>query len=697
VVGTTTRSSSPTNTTTTTNAIDPAGQLTTQTTNGTVVQQAFDGDGRVLTSLSGWTMTYDSFGRMLTASKAGKTSSYAYWPDGSPRSTTTVAPSSSVCDQAIAQAGTGQGTYGRYQLVRAPAEGGSGSDVVVGTDGPDHLVGGSGNDVLCGLGGDDVLEGGSANDYLDGGLGYDRLYGGTGPDTLVNGEVNDGGTGPTTVSSTPGPVTTTQTFHYGPDGSLANDTTAGSGDQGTDAGAATTASYLITAGREARTLQPGTTSVGTVPSGAPAPVSTGAGTGYLLRDRHSSVTALVDATAAVTESYAYGDYGAAASPNGQLLPMAPTTPDPGGRTNPFRYAGATPLSSMTDAATSLLLLPARSYDSAQGRFTSRDTANVFNHYQAFSTNPIINSDPTGHFSLADLLIDIGVAIAFIVATVATAGAAATALPAVIGMEAGALTASTIAFTAATAVGAVASATGAVTSIVKMADDIDDAVNGKHFLSKSGRQAVGTVETVAGVVAGVAGLATVGATVAGAGAEIAESAAQDASDFLNAADDVTAPDTRRLALVENETQESDLSATSESPRVYPATSSKHTSEHTALKDMTGDSSLSDVDAVVVRGDPGLTASMEADDASEGPTGGRDTSWGADSAPEQSRHPNYYTRDAAQGDWDLDAPVHRGQDLYVDRDYFHEDDADLMFLSDDEVDVLELSYSLPMLDH
>ncbi len=153
-------------------------------------------------------MTYDSFGRMLTASKAGTTSTYAYWADGSPRSTTTVAPSSSVCDQAIAQAGTGQGTYGRYQLVRAPAEGGSGSDVVVGTDGPDHLVGGSGNDVLCGLGGDDVLDGGSGNDYLDGGLGYDRLYGGTGPDTLVNGEVNDGGTGPTTIVPTAAPVTT---------------------------------------------------------------------------------------------------------------------------------------------------------------------------------------------------------------------------------------------------------------------------------------------------------------------------------------------------------------------------------------------------------------------------------------------------------------------------------------------------------
>jgi RHS repeat-associated protein len=663
VVGSTTRSSSPTSTTTTTNTIDAAGQLTTQTTNGTAVKQAFDGDGEVLTSLSGWAMTYDSFGRLFTASKAGTTSTYAYWADGTPRSTTTVAPSSSVCDQAMAQAGTGQGTYGRYQLVRAPAEGGSGSDVVVGTDGPDHLVGGSGNDVLCGLGGDDVLEGGSGNDYLDGGPGTDTLDGGTGNDTLVNGEVNDGGTGQTTFGAS-GSGTTVQTFHYGPDGSLANDTTSAD----TDGGApATTASYLLTAGREARTLQPGTTNVGTVPAGAPAPETTGAGTGYLLRDRHSSVTALVDSTAAVTESYAYGDYGAAAAPNGQLLPVPPTAPDAGGRTNPFRYAGATPLSSRTDATTSLLLLPARGYDSAQGRFTSRDTANVFNHYQAFSTNPIINTDPTGHFSLVDLLIDIGVAIAFIVATVATAGAAAAALPAVVGMEAGALTASTIAYTAATAVGAVASATGAVTSVVKLADNIDDDVTGKHFLSKSGQQAVGTVETVAGVVAGVAGLGTLGATVAGAGADIAESAVQDASNFLESADDATAAArtaANRLALVEDETQDVGISSSSASQRVTPTTSSSLGPENPTLKSLTGDTALSDVDATMFEADRGVRASLEESESRVG-----DSSREADEADEP-QIPNPFLKDAAEGDWDLDRPVDRGQSLYTEKSYFNE---------------------------
>ena len=125
-----------------------------------------------------------------------------------------AAQQAGVCDQAIAEAGTGQGTYGRYKLVQAPAEGRSGSQVVVGTAGPDRLVGGSGNDVLCGLGGDDVLFGGSGNDILeggdgadelhgdsgndqlDGGAGFDRLFGGSGNDTLRNGEVNDGGSGP---------------------------------------------------------------------------------------------------------------------------------------------------------------------------------------------------------------------------------------------------------------------------------------------------------------------------------------------------------------------------------------------------------------------------------------------------------------------------------------------------------------------
>jgi hypothetical protein len=96
-----------------------------------------------------------------------------------------------ICSLAIAEAGTGVGTYGRYKLVQAPAQGRAGNDVVVGTAGDDVLVGGSGNDVLCGLGGDDVLLGGSGNDHLDGGPDTDALSGGSGNDTSINGETND--------------------------------------------------------------------------------------------------------------------------------------------------------------------------------------------------------------------------------------------------------------------------------------------------------------------------------------------------------------------------------------------------------------------------------------------------------------------------------------------------------------------------
>lgn len=524
---------------TTTNTIDPAGQLTAQTNGGTVTTQSFDADGRITRSLQGWEFNYDGFNRMLTATRNGTTATYAYWPDGSRRATTTTSPQPAVCDQAISEAGTGEGTYGRYKLVQAPAVGGSGSQVVVGTSGADHLVGGSGDDVLCGLGGDDMLVAGSGDDVLDGGAdddnliagsgddlldgaaGSDRLFGGSGNDVLRNGEVNHGGSGRDEVGGSPPAATTTQTFHYGPDGTLVNDTTA----DATTGTTATTASYLLTGGREARTLQPGTTSGGIVPADAvPAPITTGTGTGYLLRDRHSSVTALIDHDAAVTNTYHYGDYGPPAGPDGQ--PQPTSTPTPGGRSNPFQYTGATPTASMTDPTTGLLLLPARSYDPTQGRFTSRDTASVFNKYQGFSTNPIINLDPTGHFSLEDLLVDIGTLILFTAAAIATGGAALAAAPALIGAEVAAVTTTTVVTTVATAVTAVASATGAVASAVKAADDIDDAVTNNHFLTNDQRNALSTVQAVAGAVSAVSGLTAMGGTLEGAG-----EAADEAADFL----------------------------------------------------------------------------------------------------------------------------------------------------------------------
>lgn len=103
-----------------------------------------------------------------------------------------------LCAEALAAANTGASRYGRYEIVRAPNQGGSGSQVVLGTDGTDVLSGGSGNDLLCGFGGDDTLYGGSGNDILVGGLGADQLCGESGGDTLYGDAfdpVLNGGTG----------------------------------------------------------------------------------------------------------------------------------------------------------------------------------------------------------------------------------------------------------------------------------------------------------------------------------------------------------------------------------------------------------------------------------------------------------------------------------------------------------------------
>jgi hypothetical protein len=91
-----------------------------------------------------------------------------------------------------------------YQVIFG--SGGGGSQIVLGTDGPDMLSGGSGDDILCGFGGDDLLIGGSGNDWLDGGSGSDVLRGGSDHDTLANGETNDGGSGSNQVITIAPPI-----------------------------------------------------------------------------------------------------------------------------------------------------------------------------------------------------------------------------------------------------------------------------------------------------------------------------------------------------------------------------------------------------------------------------------------------------------------------------------------------------------
>jgi Ca2+-binding RTX toxin-like protein len=106
-------------------------------------------------------------------------------------------------------------------LVYAPDQGGSGSQVVLGTTGGDYLEGGSGHDILCGLGGDDVLAGGSGDDRLDAGSGSNELYGGSGYDILIGmaGDVFDQGSGGgEIIANDPGPLVSTVTVSFRNDG-----------------------------------------------------------------------------------------------------------------------------------------------------------------------------------------------------------------------------------------------------------------------------------------------------------------------------------------------------------------------------------------------------------------------------------------------------------------------------------------------
>jgi RHS repeat-associated protein len=354
-----------------------------------------------------------------------------------------------------------------------------------------------------------------------------------------------------------------------------------------------------------------------------------------------------------------------------------TPPAAGGRTNPFQYNGAAPNSSMTDPTTGLLLLPARSYDPTQGRFTSRDTANVFNKYQGFSTNPIINVDPTGHISLEDLFIDIGMALVFAVVAVASAGAA---LPAIAAARVGTLTTTAIVTTVAEAVTAAAAATGFVASTVKAANDGDQVVNGKHFLSTDQRNALSTVQAVAGAVAAVSGLASVGAASAGA---IAEDATQDAADFLpdtdgagddgggasTDANDDAAPRYKRKAVVQGETDDMGYRLPSKTDDVIKGVSS-HASEPEPLQqdptevisseqnvphDVLGSARLNGTEKALLDDNPAVATSLNSADTSESLL---------NSSFEEVSPP---TQTATNGNWIEEARVY-DEEVILPRDYF-----------------------------
>ena len=506
-----------------------------------------------------------------------------------------------MCAQAIAEAGTGQGTYGRYQLVQAPAVGRSGprwwsaprgwtvSSAAPATTScaastattPSKRVPGTTCSTAVPV--TTPCRPVRATTTRRGGR-VRPVAGDSGNDILRNGEVNNGGSGRNQIN--PPPVaTSTQTFHYGADGTLVNDTTADASTGPT----ATTASYLLTAGREARTLQPGTSGVGTVPARAPAPVTSGVGTGYLLRDRHSSVTALIDANAAVTDTYHYSDYGHARRARRATRPRRrcrsgwADQPVPIQRGRPEQLDDRPHHRAPAVTGTQLRPHPGPLH---QPRHRQR-----LQQVPRVLHQPDHQRRPHRPHLPEDLFIDIGMALVFAVVAVASAGAA---LPAIAAAEVGTLTTTAIVTTVAEAFTAAAAATGFVASTVKAANDGDQVVNGKHFLSTDQRNALSTVQEVAGAVAAVSGLASVGAASAGA---TAGDATQDAAEFLPettgagddgggaitdaADDDDAATDYKRKAVVEGETDNMGYQLPSKTDDVIKGVSS-HASEPAPLQ-------------------------------------------------------------------------------------------------------------------
>jgi lipoprotein-anchoring transpeptidase ErfK/SrfK len=82
---------------------------------------------------------------------------------------------------------------GHAVTIDAPwlGQGGSTTNPITGTAGPDVILGTAGDDTIYGAEGDDIICSGDGNDTVYGGPGNDSIYGGTGNDTLYGDDGDD--------------------------------------------------------------------------------------------------------------------------------------------------------------------------------------------------------------------------------------------------------------------------------------------------------------------------------------------------------------------------------------------------------------------------------------------------------------------------------------------------------------------------
>jgi len=126
--------------------------------------------------------------------------------------------------------------------------------------------------------------------------------------------------------------------------------------------------------------------------GNPVTMTKGGTTYYYHVNGHGDVTSLTDASGNIVAQYQYDAWGNIISSTGSMKDA-----------NPYRYAGY-----RYDNETGLYYLMARYYDPNVGRFIMRDTFDGFkgnplslNQYAYCNNNPVINTDPSGHYYISN--------------------------------------------------------------------------------------------------------------------------------------------------------------------------------------------------------------------------------------------------------------------------------------------------------